>query len=195
MNQEQKHLLLWQQMIKGDKHAFSSLFDVFGKELVNYAYKIALDRALAKDAVQDVFVDLWLYRQHLSEEVQVRFYLYRSVRRAVNKLVKNEQNDYFSNDTVPHYALTDDASPETIVCQIEAATQQEKELEKSLNSLSAREREIVTLKYYANLKLKDIAQLLDLKEQTVANTLQNALGKLRKQLSYLVSLLCFLLFE
>ena len=191
---DQIYLNLWQQIIKGDKQAFSELFDASGKELINYAYKVSLDRALAKDAVQDVFVDLWLYRNNLSQDVQVRFYLYRCVRRAIEKLMKNESFESYDSAIQPSYVLTDEMSPEVRLCQIEAEHQQDIQLEKSLKSLSEREREIVTLKYYSNLKLKEIADLLGLKEQTVANTLQNALSKLRRQLSYLVSLLIFLLF-
>jgi len=191
---DQIYLNLWQQIIKGDKQAFSELFDASGKELINYAYKVSLDRALAKDAVQDVFVDLWLYRNNLNQDVQVRFYLYRCVRRAIEKLMKNESFESYDSAIQPSYVLTDEMSPEVRLCQIEAEHQQDIQLEKSLKSLSEREREIVTLKYYSNLKLKEIADLLGLKEQTVANTLQNALSKLRRQLSYLVSLLIFLLF-
>ncbi|PWK27673.1 RNA polymerase sigma factor (sigma-70 family) [Arcicella aurantiaca] len=194
MNTEQKYLHLWAKIIKDDKQAFKELFDAFGKELMNYAYKICLDRTMAKSAVQDVFVDIWLYRHNLSNDVQVRFYLYRSVRRAVTRHLKNvnldaqEFENYLSE-------LIDDASPEAILCKNEFDHQQEQQLASSLKMLSAREREVITLKYYSNLKLKEIAIMLGLKEQTVANTLQNALSKLRTRLSYLVSLLIFLLIK
>jgi RNA polymerase sigma factor (sigma-70 family) len=194
MGNDQTYLHLWQQIIKGDRQAFSELFDASGKELINYAYKVSLDRALAKDAVQDVFVDLWLYRSNLNQDVQVRFYLYRCVRRAIEKLMKNESFESYDSEIQTLNALTDEMSPEVRICRIESENQQDLQLEKSLKSLSEREREIVTLKYYSNLKLKEIADLLGLKEQTVANTLQNALSKLRRQLSYLVSLLIFLFF-
>jgi len=81
---------LWQEIIKGDKSALGALFDALSRELITYAYKISLDKSLAKDAVQDVFVDIWQYRNNLTEDVQVRFYLYRSLRRTVVRLMKEE---------------------------------------------------------------------------------------------------------
>jgi RNA polymerase sigma factor (sigma-70 family) len=93
MLDEFAYLQLWQKIIKGDRKAFEKLFDALGKELVSYAYKISLDRALAKDAVQDVFVDLWLYRSNLNEDVQVKFYLYRCVRRATTKLLRRDNQE------------------------------------------------------------------------------------------------------
>lgn len=188
MANDSAHILhLWQQMIEGDKDSLGELFDILGKEMIAYAYKISTDRSIAKDAVQDVFVDLWQYRSNLSQDVQVRFYLYRSVKRAILRNIKWMPSVL---DDVETYADTINvASVETEFCEIEDEQQQQLQIEKSLQLLSQREREIITLKYYSNLKLKDIAALLELKEQTIANTLQNALIKLRKNLIHLLILL------
>ena len=188
MANDSAHILhLWQQMIEGDKDSLGELFDILGKEMIAYAHKISTDRSIAKDAVQDVFVDLWQYRSNLSQDVQVRFYLYRSVKRAVLRNIKWMPSVL---DDVEHFADTVNvASVETEFCEIETEQQQQLHIEQSLQLLSQREREIITLKYYSNLKLKDIAALLELKEQTIANTLQNALTKLRKNLIHLLILL------
>lgn len=195
MLDESAYLQLWQKLIKGDRKAFEKLFDALGKELVSYAYKISLDRALAKDAVQDVFVDLWLYRSNLNEDVQVKFYLYRCVRRATTKLLRRDNQENTEAQWYPMDFEADELSPEMLLCRIESESFQEAQIEKSLKILSEREREIITLKYYSNLKLREIANLLEIKEQTVANILQKALTKLRQQLSYLISIVLFFIFD
>lgn len=183
---------LWQEIIKGDKSALGALFDALSRELITYAYKISLDKSLAKDAVQDVFVDIWQYRNNLTEDVQVRFYLYRSLRRTVVRLMKEELSTGENlNDA---YSFDAEISPETAFCNLETENHQQVQIQESLKALSEREREIITLKYYSNLKIREIAELLDLKEQTVANTLQNALGKLRKKLSIMIVLLVWIIF-
>lgn len=61
----------------------------------------------------------------------------------------------------------------------------------SLAQLSGREKEIINLKYFSNFKIREIATMLQLSEQTVANLLSRALKKLRQSL--LVSVLLWLL--
>lgn len=194
MNTEPAHVLgLWQKMIGGDQLSLGELFDIFGKELISYGYKICLDKSIAKDAVQDVFVDLWHYRNKLSFDVQVRFYLYRCVKRAVVKNMKwipagREDIELFQESQ----KLTD------LFVEWPKSDQEEEQqvlIEKTLQLLSQREREIISLKYYSNLKLREIAEVLDLKEQTIANTLQNALLKLRKYLKHLPIFLFFYIFS
>ncbi len=180
-------LALWQKLINGDQASLESLFDIFGKKLISYAYTISLDKNLAKDAVQDVFVDLWHYRSNLAQDVQVKFYLYSSVKRAVIKNINGGQTNY---SFAIEYGDTD--SKEAEWCLQEAQEHQESVLQKSMENLSGREREIISLKYYSNLKIKEIAKILNLKEQTVANTLQNALIKLRKLIKKLPVIILFL---
>ena len=83
-------------------------------------------------------------------------------------------------------------SAETQWMESETGDQQQTRISNGLQALSSREYEVVSLKYYTGLKIRQIAALLDLKEQTVANTLQNALLKLRKHLVHLLFL--YLLF-
>ena len=71
----EEDLLLWTALRASDRNALGKLFDAYVRELLTYGYRISQDMALTKDAVQDVFVDLWAYRETLSPTVEVRFYL------------------------------------------------------------------------------------------------------------------------
>ncbi len=55
------------------------------------------------------------------------------------------------------------------------------ELYKFLQKLSPRENEIIHLKYFQGFKNMEIAESLGLEYQTVRNTLNNAIKKLRKK--------------
>lgn len=55
--------LWWQRSREGDNHAFYSIHrELFGG-LYNYAYKLLLDKDLANDAVQELFVKIWTKRK------------------------------------------------------------------------------------------------------------------------------------
>jgi RNA polymerase sigma factor (sigma-70 family) len=179
---------LWSDIIAGDKSALGTLFDLYIKELLAYGYRISGDIALTKDAVQDVFVDIWSYRSNLSKDVQVKFYLYRCVRRAVVRQISPGETSVSDFSDVERVTEST-ASPESEWVSAESEHLQNQRIYNSLKLLSEREREVISLKYYADMKIREIATLLNLKEQTVSNTLQNALTKLRKHLVYLLTLL------
>ncbi|QRR00027.1 RNA polymerase sigma factor [Dyadobacter sandarakinus] len=174
---------LWTKIIHDDKDALGELFDVYSAELLKYGYGIAKDKDVVGDAVQDIFVDIWSYRKNLAVQVQVKFYLYRSMRRAVIKHITQKQISHIDVSDIA-YSPDFEPSPESEWLSRESETDRNSRILHSLIFLSGREREIISLKYYSDLKIREIASLLDIKEQTVANTLQNALTKLRKHLVY-----------
>ena len=176
---------LWSAIIQGDKAALGHLFDVYVKELLSYGYRITKDIDQVKDAVQDVFVDIWTYRGTLNKDVQVKFYLYRCLRNALLKQLENQSHAPFDDREVDEVA-DPDSCPETRWMMAESELGKHSDLVRSLDLLSQREKEIISLKYYSGMKLREIAELLGLKEQTISNTLQNALVKLRKHLVYVL---------
>lgn len=184
-----RHKEVWQKTLAGNLDAFGDLFDLFAKELISYAYKVSMDRDLAKDAVQDVFMYIWQHRDRLAKEIEVRFYLYSAVKRATVLQIRSfSLNDPIGNNT----SENPDDSPEAIWVKDETESLRMQRIEKSLKSLSEREREVISLKYFSNLKIREIAVILEIKEQTVANTLQIALSKLRK---YFIYLLWYMIFQ
>ncbi len=173
---------LWNRLIEGDKSALGELFDYYATDLFAYGFRICNERELVKDTVQDVFIELWTRHPRLSRDVKVKFYLYKCVRNALSGY--RERNNTISLD-FPDELLFADSEPsaETVLVDQENTSLEKQQLHRIISRLSGREREVITLKYYSGLKLKDIAALLELREQTVANTLQNALTKLRKYLA------------
>ena len=179
---------LWSDLIGGDKAALGQLFDRYVNELLSYGYRICGDTELAKDVVQDVFIDLWMYRANLSKDVQVKYYLYRCLRNALLKQIDNTRVSSFGIQEAD--SVEDpDASPENQWLTTESDIRRHTQIARVLENLSDREKEVISLKYYSDMKIRQIAALLNLKEQTVANTLQNALVKLRKHLVYLLVML------
>jgi len=132
------------------------------------------------------FIQIWHYHENLAKDVQVKFYLYKCLRRTLlNTLTKeNIYTGIFDEEMLED----NDDSFEDLWIQTEEQHKQDKQLADSLDMLSLREKEIISLKYFSGMKIKDIALLLNLKEQTIANTLQNALTKLRSKLVYCITL-------
>ena len=182
-------LLLWKQMLDGNKAALGTLFDIYAKQLLTYGYRISPSE-LVKDAVQDVFVNIWLRRSALSSDVKVRFYLYRCLRRALLKGISTEEMNNLRTADPEVWAVSEN-SAETDWISSESESRRNNQLSEAMSGLSPREREVISLKYYSDMKIREISALLNLKEQTIANTLQNALVKLRKYVTHSILLFCY----
>ena len=176
MTQKNKHLTIWENMLKGDLAALEQLYALFHTDLYHYALKITEQPDLAEDAVQDVFVDLWNYRKQITNINSPKFYLIRSLRNQCLKLIKKQNR------------LTDIAMVNPINIIIDPAELQlksesdfmKKNIETAMDKLSPRQREIIYLKFYNNLDYEELAEVLEINYQSVVNHIHKAMIKLRQ---------------
>lgn len=74
---------------KGESKAYSFMVDTYHNKLCAYAFELSNDYDLAKDIVQNVFVNIWRIRLKLKDDFAVKSYLYRSV---YNEFLNQERN-------------------------------------------------------------------------------------------------------
>ena len=70
-------IFLWQQIKKGDISAFEQLYDNYADVLLTFALQYTNEPSIAKDAIHDVFLDIYKYRTGLAESVNVKSYLFK----------------------------------------------------------------------------------------------------------------------
>ena len=63
----------------------------------------------------------------------------------------------------------------------------------SLNNLSPRQYEAIVLRFYNKLSYLEIAEVMDVNEQSVRNLIQRGIESLRQHSQLIVSLLLFIL--
>tara|TARA_R110002051_G_scaffold227671_2_gene289947 strand:- start:10933 stop:11508 length:576 start_codon:yes stop_codon:yes gene_type:complete len=168
----------WFLFVQGDLNVFSSLFKGYYPILHNYGLKISENVSLTEDCLQDFFLYLYENRENLGEVNNVKSYLFVSFRRAIFKKLKKERifTD-FEEDF--EFSKNFEFSPEEIAIQKEFTSLQKSTIAFILNDLSVREKEVVYLKYYSNLKTNEISDVMGISYQSVLNTLQKAFVKLR----------------
>ena len=172
---------LWQLFIEGDKNAFSSLFKTYYSQLYSYGLKISSDQFITEDCLQSFFIYLHKNRRNLGEVNNVKSYLFISFRRAILKSLKKERlfTSYEESlESNPSFGF----SPEELKIEQEISKTKSTTLVILLNSLSTRQREVVYLKYYSGLSIKDTAEVMDITYQSVLNTLQKDFTKLRSEI-------------
>jgi len=158
---------------ESDNLAFDELYHRTWKKLYTHSFQKLRDEYLAKDVVQEVFVDLWNKRQ-LRDIQNVEAYLTQAVKfkvidrfRKKSFLVEEIGNfaDVLANSEFSDSKLLDD------------------ELDKLLNhwidQLPNKRKEIFLLKYEEGLSSEEIGKLLNISTKTVQNQILNVTAFLR----------------
>jgi RNA polymerase sigma factor (sigma-70 family) len=190
--QIQDHIL-WQSYRQGDKQALGQLAERYYRTLKHYGLKFMVDGSIVDDCIQELFLQLWQNRAHINETDSVKHYLLKALRHHVLQLLRSQKRQTFQEldwDT----SLAEDVDTETLLIRQESLAILSQTIQAQLATLPAREREALYLRYYENLSIPEIAEVMEVNRQSVSNFLQKALSKLRtKWLVPLFSVICIFL--
>ncbi|TDO03808.1 RNA polymerase sigma-70 factor (ECF subfamily) [Sunxiuqinia elliptica] len=174
--------LVWNQMKAGNEQGLSDLFTRLYPDLYLYGMKIFNLPDLVKDSIQDVFVRVWEKRKTLGEVLNPKAYLITALRR---KLFENKER-YFAADAEILIKISEKQAFSFVENEFTEIPEISEKLRESLiatiNDLPERQRELVFLRFYYNLKYREIADILNVKEQTVKNLMQRTMGSLSSKL-------------
>lgn len=172
---------IWIQMKQGNGLALVQLYDHYVDMLYSYGRRFTPKSEIIEDAIQDLLTELWHKRERLSVPDSIKAYLLKAFRQ---KLLR-QLSQYKRLSFIDQYPHTDHADNGhylngQILSEIEVEFQAR--LKKSLATLSPKQREAIALKYTENLSHDEIAEIMEIKKQTLYNLLHTAIQKLSKAL-------------
>ncbi len=171
------HEVLWDRFRAGDKQAFGQLALHYYQLLYNYGLRLNSDEDFISDCIQELFLELWERRSFLSKTDFVKTYLLRALR---NKIFKESiRLKRFKEPLDVPFAVESDVSIESYIVLKEEETAQIRHLNAVLDTLPKRQQEIVYLRFYQNLEFDEIARIMGLARQSVANLLHRTLKKIK----------------
>src|SRR5258708_21823905 len=107
----------WLRSLEGDTHAFHNIHrELFGG-LYHYALKLLQDGELANDAVQELFVKLWVKRGSIGVLKQVKPYFFTALRRQALNQLRNHRLRQLRLNGLPGPGI--DFSPARMVVKYE----------------------------------------------------------------------------
>jgi RNA polymerase sigma-70 factor (ECF subfamily) len=163
------------------EEAFTEIYQRYAEKLTGFASAKLYSLDDAHDVIHDLFAGLWMERKSLIVHQSLEGYLFTKVRsRIIDKIRKNITREEYAKILV---GLKASYEPE--IDQKIAVHELEKSIAQALEELSPRVKEIYRLSRERNLSIKEIADHLQLSEQTVKNQLTAALKHLRQSLTYL----------
>ncbi|PIF70361.1 RNA polymerase sigma factor [Flavobacterium sp. 2] len=172
---------LWNDLKIGDEKSFSLLFERHYSDLVSYGNSLSPYAEKVQDCVQDVFTDIWLYRNSLQGSVVVKAYLLSSVRKRIARLYERDHIFRKTASTDAVEFLLEFAVDNELLDDDYATKEKVVHLNKLLNELPPRQKEALYLRYHQGLSVEQIAEMLDINYQSANNLLHRALLSLRKE--------------
>jgi RNA polymerase sigma-70 factor (ECF subfamily) len=180
------------QLQNGNKNAFKMLFDKYGTRLYQFSLKYLRDKEDTEDLLNEVFMKIWENRHNLKTNTSFHSYLftiaYNNIRQRFLK--KSREEKYIQ--TFAKENLVDSSDVEDQVDYILLV----QKINKIIDLLPTRRKEIFELSYKAELKNREIADKLSLSEQFVKNQLSIArkyiIGNIKQDKPFACILLFYL---
>jgi len=159
----------------GDAEAFGAIYDRFQPEILRYLAIRVRNQDTAEDLAQQVFLKAWqAIPRYQHRGAPFRAWLYR--------MAHNQMVDFYRT----HRATSDlegveiPEEPEAEQRVIEAETNEA--LGAALSRLSEDHRQVLELRFLAEMSAKEIAEIMDRKEVTVRGLQMRALQALRREI-------------
>ena len=178
----------WLLALEGDTRAFHSIHGELFRGLYDYAVKLLQDGQLADDAVQELFVKVWVKRGVIGPLQKVKPYFFTALRRQVLNQLRSRRLREMRIGGLPRPDI--DFSPEEVFVRNEEYLSLQAKIADLLNELPKRQKEVIYLHYFEEMDYTQIAEVMRINYQSVLNLTQKALRKLRSAglLSILLSL-------
>lgn len=159
---------------QGNPEALYSLMSNCYNQLFRFGIKFTADKDLTKDIISQFFLHIWDHRQQLLNAQNSEGYLVVSFRHfLLNYHRKISQQLDISESELVEYSYEE----YIIAWQDKQAVRHS--LLQAMESLPARQRELIQLRYYEQLSCEEIAGRTGLSLRTIYNKLHEALKKLR----------------
>jgi RNA polymerase sigma-70 factor, ECF subfamily len=169
---------LLERLSRGDEAAYDTIFRTWYARLVRLAESVVRDRAVAEELVQDVMLELWRRREQLAADGSPQAYLFRATRnRALNHMrhVKIEQRDAI-------YVAGEGSREAPAPARLEAE-EIESAVQRAMDELPPRCREVFEMSRVQGLKYAEIATALGVSVKAVEAHMGKALKTMRVHLA------------
>ena len=185
-HQRKDHQKNWQLLAEGHRQGLYNCFHEFYDDLYRFGIARYKDKELAREAIQDLFLELWHIRDKLKDVGNMREYVLSIYKRILYRSWQQQQQRPLPED---HSGEPAEQPYESVLMDMQEEAGIREKLHKVLDRLSPRQKEIIQLRFYEQMGIREIAAKTFLTERTVYNTLYNALEILREVMGCI--LICF----
>ena len=183
MNVVDEHKII-RRVLDGDVKAFEEIVIIFQDMVYTLAYRVVKNHEIAQEVAQDVFIKVFQSLNKFNKKSKLSTWIYRitynlsinSYRSQKRQLVTTEIDSNTNSGYSPD-ALTEMSNEE-----------KRQVINKSILLLPETEKIIITLYYYEELPVAEIAEIVGISTQNVKVKLFRSRKKLYNELKYKIGL-------
>ncbi len=163
--------------LSGEQEAYEVLVNRYQKAVIAAARVITRNDFLAEDAAQDAFVSAWMKLDTLTEPEKYKAWVCRIARNCAVNMVKRFRG-YLSLDAAENYI----SDGEPTLSELVDASADSTEVNRSVDRLPQKVKEVIRLYYFEGLSVVEIAERMSITEGTVKSQLFDGRKRIRKEL-------------
>ena len=172
---------------EGNQLAFSIVYKMYAAQTFSLAFKYLLNKELAEDAVQNLFLKLWLKKEEIDETKPINRYLFTMLKNdLLNTLRDSKKNIYLLEDCLSMVLELEDNSQNENLKQ-----EQMNIIQQALEQLSPQRRKVFEMKVSGKYSNQEIADKLNLSINTIKFQYSQSLKQIRATVGELSLLLLY----
>lgn len=164
--------------------AFGRLYDVYYQPVFGFLVKRTGNMDVAKDLTSEAFFQALknIHRYHPRPGRSFKSWLFAIVIAQVGNYYRGRQKLLsLSSEACPELVAEPDGEPGNILLAAEEQAEREtqvRKLRRLLNTLNPRQQNILSLRYFSQLSIAEIARAMNMKEGTIKSHIHRAIHKL-----------------
>lgn len=172
--------LTWLRFREGDKEAFAIFYNLHVDCLYKYGLKLCRDEDTVKDAIQEVFLDLYLKRaNNKTTPGNLKYYLLLALKRNLIKKLKSKRR-FDEGEIAEGELLNLEFSTEYQLIEKEQDEELNTKVLNALNQLPGKQKEAVYLRFNEGMDYPEIALILGITIESVRKQVYRALKTVRE---------------
>lgn len=182
---------LVEKLLQGDPLALKKLYKIHSPKLYRFIYGAIKDHDDTEDILQTVFIKLWDSHERLRTDTCFEAFLMTIARNTLYNHFKQRYNQRLLSEEYQKQAGVEALPSDSVLIETELFGL----LQELVESLPAKRREIFVLNRFKGYTYREIAELLNISENTVDTQMRKALESIKKGLSKeILSSFIFILF-
>jgi RNA polymerase sigma factor (sigma-70 family) len=167
--------LIMEAVKNGNLQQASVLFERYNKRIFNFLARMTMDREVAEDLTQNVFLRMIKYKSSYKEGNKFQSWIYQVARNVFSdhyQSVKNKRADFVDVEKMSDRMADNDEN--------DRMDEQEKLLHRSMSMLNEEQRELLVLTRFQHMKYEEVAVIMNTTVANIKVKVHRAIGKLRE---------------
>ncbi len=165
--------------LAGEQNAYEILVTRYQKAVIASAMSVTKNSFMAEDAAQDAFVTAWMKLNTLQEPGKYASWVCRIAKNCALNMISRYRS-FLPFDVVDNIDISDDGAQNP--AEMYALSEDRSEVDKSIEMLPEKVRQIIHMHYFEGLSIADIADRMRISEGTVKWQLHDGRKRIRKEL-------------